>query len=314
MKKKIKIIILVGVSLILLAGIGLGTFYGVLYVKPEAFISEIDSSGVFKNKYNERIAQTEIYEVMRKHFLENTSGKTPKMLFVGYDGAIANAIPLQEDYETSAIFKLANTGGIYLGYCGGVNPGDQDTSTAPGWAAAFTGVWGSVSGVEKNKDELKETTRSIIYQLGENSITTSYSVIWAPHIERTYVKEVASAKSNSLPIDYVLGETDADTFTDMKDRIDSGKTDAIFGILEYTDSAGHGFGYKTSIEKYMDAFRNAEDDAYKLLSSIESRVNYGNEDWLIIIMSDHGGIYRNHGGTSTMESTIFFASNKAIFN
>lgn len=313
MNKKIKIIIWVSVALVLLTGIGLGTFFGVLYVNPETFVAEIDNSGVFENIYDERIAQTEIYEVMYNHFFENESGKQPKLLFIGYDGAIANAIPLQKDYATSAVFKLAQTGGVYLGYCGGANPGDQDTSTAPGWAAAFTGVWGSESGVEANKDELKETTRSIIYKLGEEGISTSYTVIWAPHLERTYVKEVASAESNGYSIDYVLGETDNDSYLDMKERIDSGNTDAIFGILEYTDSAGHGFGYKTTIDKYMDALRNAEDDTYNLISSIESRATYGAEDWLIIIMSDHGGVYKNHGGTSAMESTIFFASNKAIF-
>jgi hypothetical protein len=313
MSKKIKLILLSAVAVVVLVGVGLGTYFGVLYVNPEEFINELDTSGVFKNSFENRIAQTDIFDVMYDHMIDNTSGKQPKLLFVGYDGAIANAIPLQKDYQTSAIFKLRETGGVYLGYCGGAKPGDQDTSTAPGWAAAFTGVWGSVSGVEANKNELKETSRSIIYQFGERGIPTSYSVTWEPHIERTYVKEVTSAETNSYPIDYVLGEKDEDTFLDMKERIESGDTDAIFGILEYTDSAGHGFGYKTSIEKYMDAVRNAEDDAYSLISTIESRATYAEEDWLIIIMSDHGGIYRNHGKTSYMESTIFFASNKEIF-
>lgn len=313
MNKKLKIILISAVAIVVLASVGLGTYFGVLYVNPEEFISELDTSGVFKNSFENRIAQTDIFDVMYDHMLDNNSGKQPKLLFVGYDGAIANAIPLQKEHETSAVFRLSETGGIYLGYCGGAKSGDQDTSTAPGWAAAFTGVWGSVNGVEANKNELKETSRSIIYQFGESGISTSYSVIWAPHIERTYVKEVSSAETNGYTIDYVLGETDEDTFVDMKERIESGNTDAIFGILEYTDSAGHAYGYKTAIDKYMDAVRNAEYDTYRLICAIESRATYADEDWLIIVMSDHGGVYRNHGNTSEMESTIFFASNKEIF-
>jgi hypothetical protein len=104
MSKKIKLILLSAVAVVVLVGVGLGTYFGVLYVNPEEFINELDTSGVFKNSFENRIAQTDIFDVMYDHMIDNTSGKQPKLLFVGYDGAIANAIPLQKDYQTSAIF------------------------------------------------------------------------------------------------------------------------------------------------------------------------------------------------------------------
>jgi hypothetical protein len=49
------------------------------------------------------------------------------------------------------------------------------------------------------------------------------------------------------------------------------------------------------------------------MQAIENRPNYDNEDWLILVTTDHGGINTSHGGNSMQEQNVFFiASGKNI--
>jgi len=285
-----------------------------MYVDPDVFKNEVDSSNIFVNTMDSRIPQTIINSIISDHFYLNETGKVPMLLFVGYDGCLANALPLHKDYETSAIHKIRQTGGLYLGYAGGAQPGDQSTSTAAGWAATLTGVWGEQNGVKQNKDVLNEQTRSIIYDLGKNGIATSFSVIWEAHFKTTYKKEIASSKQNNYPIDYALLNNDIGTYEDMLFKINGTDYQAIFGIFEHTDSAGHGNGFTIKKKRYLNAFEEVENLTFNLISAVEERETYTQEDWLIIILTDHGGKFLLHGGTSIMESTVFFSINKPLLN
>ena len=42
------------------------------------------------------------------------------------------------------------------------------------------------------------------------------------------------------------------------------------------------------------------------MNALTNRPNFINENWLILVSTDHGGIGLNHGGTSIEEETIFF--------
>jgi len=87
----------------------------------------------------------------------------------------------------------------------------------------------------------------------------------------------------------------------------------VFGIFEYADHAGHVTGYSTRIPGYMRAMERAQADAGTLIEAVRERMALYGEDWLIIAASDHGGLGFDHRGPTLMESTTFFASNKAIF-
>ena len=87
----------------------------------------------------------------------------------------------------------------------------------------------------------------------------------------------------------------------------------MFGIFEYADHAGHVTGYSTRIPGYMRAMERAQADAGTLIEAVRERMALYGEDWLIIAASDHGGLGFDHRGPTLMESTTFFASNKAIF-
>ena len=51
---------------------------------------------------------------------------------------------------------------------------------------------------------------------------------------------------------------------------------------------------------------------YELLQAIYSRPSYDSEDWLIIIVTDHGGIQTWHGGQTLEERSTYVVCNKGI--
>lgn len=314
-QKKRRIIAIIFAAIALASFVWVGVFAATYYPRRAEdaanYLAEIAAVTVYDNAYKDALPQTIACEIISDHFEHNTSGKTPKLLFIGYDGCQAVMPEINKDNERSALRKVAAVGGMYFTYAGGANGNSQDTSTAPGWAAILTGVWATENGVYSNGNVLKEKTRSIIYQLGATGVETSFSVSWKPHFTRTYRKEVASVKDKGYPVNYLLNSDDEGTYNSMLSGIKDGDS-AVFGILEYTDHNGHVSGFDKNNSAYKEGFLEQEEKAYLLIQEIEAGESYAQEDWLIIITSDHGGYKTSHGGTTPMEYLTFLAVNKTI--
>jgi hypothetical protein len=78
------------------------------------------------------------------------------------------------------------------------------------------------------------------------------------------------------------------------------------------DDCGHGSGFSANNPKYKQAYLDDETAAYELINAIQSRETYAQEDWLIVIASDHGGKGLTHGGRSIQERMTFIVCNKEI--
>lgn len=325
MKKKSKIILIViGVLLIgAILGTTLGVYFGVFYdsnrnvdytARISDFYEGLAAMDYADNDKDSLYLQTELYPKMVEHMYHNTSGKTPMLLFVGYDGMQSAAIDLQKNAENSGVFSLLENGGqMVFARTGGKKVGYQDTSTAPGWATLLTGEWANKTLVATNGLMLNPATRSLVYTLGRDGFKTSFNVIWAPHIKYTYRLEVLSAKTRDYPISYNLGKKDIDTYNTMLERINNNSDRALFCIFEHTDTAGHGYGYSDAVPEYREAVETMDGYAYDLIQAVYNRPTYHEEDWLIVITQDHGGVDKNHGGRTPMEYVTFFVSNKKLF-
>ena len=71
--------------------------------------------------------------------------------------------------------------------------------------------------------------------------------------------------------------------------------DAIMLYLDSLDMFGHKHGFSVHVDKYFEAVSFYDEQIGKILSAIKNRPNFANEDWMIVVTSDHGGIYRTHG-------------------
>lgn len=79
--------------------------------------------------------------------------------------------------------------------------------------------------------------------------------------------------------------------------------DAVFVALDEVDGAGHAGG--SSSVGYRQAIETADSQVGQLLAAIANRPNFAEEQWQIVVTSDHG--HRptgGHGGQSDLERTI----------
>lgn len=110
---------------------------------------------------------------------------------------------------------------------------------------------------------------------------------------------------------YFKFETDPELLDNLKERIDNGD-DFIFGIFENPDNNGHGTYFGDGNYRYVSGVCNLDRISYKLLEEIKSRKTFDEEDWLVVICSDHGGHSTRHGSQNIQDKTTFLAMSKPI--
>ncbi|MGN0467909.1 MAG: alkaline phosphatase family protein [Acutalibacteraceae bacterium] len=285
------------------------------------YIRSVNAKGIFDNTFETKIPQTVVRQVILRHF--EASDKKPKCLFIGWDGCRADAMKylIQSDDKKvsgsnitglfSAIAEVKKSGGLYITYVGGDKSNLQETSTAQGWASALCGKWMKKpwkTGMEWSLDEEYPT---VLKTLALKGFTASFSAIWPTHFDYTYKNEIDCAGQNNLNEYFCQLHNDPEVFDSLKERIALGD-DLIFGIFENPDDNGHGTDFGDGNYRYVAGVCNLDRISYQLLESVKKRETYAEEDWLIVLASDHGGHSTRHGGHSVQDTTTFLALSKPI--
>ncbi len=265
------------------------------------------------------------------------------MLFIGFDGMRADALPYIVQNEKSditsynaktgagAINKISKKGGLYLAYCGGESKEtEQQTSTSACWTSHFTGVWGNKHGIITNDDHKNLQYKTFMLEYAQRGLSTSLAFDWDPYFDVNLREEVNYVMQNNLPMRFCdidrLKTTDnkfsnfiapdkpsssAPYDTGMRDYIISRiehDDDIVCGIFQNIDTAGHMYGFGTSTQ-YIGTVINCDMYADSVLNIICEREKNLNEEWLVIFANDHGGLGRGHGKQTLEERTTWIASN-----
>ena len=295
------------------------------YKYPEKYAKYLDQCGAFQNKYEDAIAATAVYDAIKKHMDSDDNGKVKKVAFIGFDGVRADCIVpnIKTNYDAhmstepfSLIQELADNKGLFISFTGGVKGDLQGTSTPPGWATLLTGVWKSQHGVDWGCVMKKRET--VLMEYARQGKKTAFNAIWPTHFKETYSVEIASSKKLGLPIEYYECEDNDDILTQrMIQCVTEKNCDISFCILELPDHVGHGteLGFWKQNPQYINAVEHCDKNAYLISEAIKARPNYNNEDWLIIVSTDHGGHLKGHGEQIHTDRTTFIATNKPeLFN
>ena len=80
--------------------------------------------------------------------------------------------------------------------------------------------------------------------------------------------------------------------------------DAVLWYIDLIDHAGHSSGFYPYSTGYTNTVDRADKAIGKALEAIASRPTFGDEDWLVVITSDHGGYHRGHGMMNGPATTI----------
>ncbi|MFC4099276.1 LamG-like jellyroll fold domain-containing protein [Paenibacillus xanthanilyticus] len=219
--------------------------------------------------------------------------KKKKVLVIGIDGARPDAL---QAANTPAIDALVASGA----YTWTANANSNYTWSATGWSTLHNGVWYAKHGVTDNSWTNANFTQypSLMKRAEQHqsALSTASIVHWSP-INTSLVDGIDLEKNVA---------TDAAVVTETVNLLQNGNPDFLFLQFDDVDHAGHSYGFGPAVPQYLSAFQTVDGQIGTIVSAIKNRATYAQEDWLILLSTDHGGKGTSHGGSSAEERTIFF--------
>ena len=90
--------------------------------------------------------------------------------------------------------------------------------------------------------------------------------------------------------------------------------DAIFIFYSDTDEAGHEFGFHPDASEYLAAIEKVDGQLGRIMAALSERSTHDEEDWLVIVTSDHGGNMEgaHSGGTPEKRTIPFIVSGPSV--
>lgn len=173
-----------------------------------------------------------------------------------------------------------------------------DTISGPGWSNILCGVWAnrtSSDGQRVHGAELRESSTSSrsSKEAKPEAVTASFSD-WGPIAKRILSAADVAFDANETDKDYVSGDV-AVTAAASKYLREADPTATVV-YLGQVDEAGHKEGFHPSVAPYVKAIEQVDGHIGELLAAVESRPTRADEDWLILVTTDHGGSGTGHGG------------------
>ena len=302
------------------------------------YLRRLDRMGIYDNRTRDSVPQTEFFDLIMDQFSqERDDGRTPKAIMIVYDGARADVLVNTRDCDESAIFLLQREGGhIYHMHTGGPFRNRQGLDTAQGFATILTGRWANGPGGHGvlTNSHTKAMCPPLVFQplLMQGYVdSAAFVVSWSGHFSRTNAEGVATGNySNDVALFRALGLTceedmsqgamqwsmnpndDESIATTIGMLEDPDGPGFVVVSLEHVDSAGHRYGFGNHIPQYIEAFRRSERAGLAMIDAIRARPTYENEDWLIMITSDHGGFSFYHGTQFQVARQVFLAVNRDL--
>lgn len=219
--------------------------------------------------------------------------KVNKVLIIGIDGCRSDALQAASTPNMDALWK----NGAYSFKA----QTDEISSSGPAWTAMLTGVWHQKHNVVNNDytdPDLEHYPHFFHRVRKEKADLALYSVVnWGP-IHKILQEGDATYATSMV--------NDARVVSKVAGLLKSRAVDAMFVQLDEVDGAGHTHGYGVDHEKYLEAIEKADKQVGKMVSALGKRSQAENENWLIILSTDHGGSDHGHGKNIPEHTTVFY--------
>lgn len=223
------------------------------------------------------------------------ASQTRKVLIIGIDGCRSDA--LQQAHTPNIDSLIAH--GLYSWdvYHLGI------TISGPSWSDIMTGVWENKHGVQNNQYNNSHYNDYPYFLTHAKEVRPNlYGVQvteWAPMSDQVY----NDGWDQKLKVPDGLGTpTVAAAFTQLSNP----NLDAMFVYFDKVDLTGHASGFSPQNSAYITAIEFVDSCVGLVVDSLHRRANYANEDWMILVITDHGGIGTGHGGNTDEERHIWW--------
>tara|TARA_B100000530_G_scaffold332816_1_gene279777 strand:- start:389 stop:1333 length:945 start_codon:yes stop_codon:yes gene_type:complete len=223
-----------------------------------------------------------------------------KVLIVGIDGFRSDVM---QESMTPFMFNLQDRNN----YHNLTHQTEEITYSGPNWSSMLTGVHQNKHNVLDNsfQNDNYSNYPPFFHYLHEANvgIQTASLVNWSPINIHILAGHADYAPESSM--------NDATVFENAKQILleqNPLEADVLFLQFDELDGAGHEYGFSPTAEEYVNTATILDTYASDLFDIIENKRANG-EDWMFIIISDHGGEGTSHsdGEHSNVNTTIFFA-------
>ena len=233
-----------------------------------------------------------------------TAQPPPKVLLIGIDGVRPDVLA---EVPTPNIDSLA-ANGWYTAAARTTTP----SVSGPSWSSMLTGVWPEKHGVTNNSFTGRDydtwpgfLTRA---ERERPELSTFAAVDWLPLAELPEGGPVLSAAIDKRVVvdGYDLGwaEADGEIASRAVLHLVGEDPDAMFVYLGNPDETSHQHGSIGT--EYREAIALADWHVGMLIDAVRVRRHTRDENWLVLISTDHGRREDGgHGGDSPEEMTIF---------
>lgn len=239
----------------------------------------------------------------------------PKLLFLGIDGLRPDALVAAD---------TPNIDGLIAGGFLAANARDEDlTFSGPNWSTILHGVHRDRHNVTTNDyggsrlDEYPDlfewlerhnpewvtvriTTWDAIYKFQPTGADIDIFHEYSEGGDELAASDAAALLAGTHP-EQVAGRW--------------GDPDALFLYIADVDEAGHAHGFHPDSPDYLAAVEMMDRQVGLAISAMRARPSYGDEDWLVILTSDHGGsMDGGHAGDTAEKRTIpFIVSGPGVY-
>lgn len=260
-------------------------------------------------------------------------GNTPKAVFIIADGIPAD---LLERTATPALDEISAEGGYTRAFVGGIvgTASESPTISAVGYNSLLTGTWANKHNVWGNSIDDPDYGYWDIFRIAKAHDSTLETAIFSTWVDnRTKLLGDGLPEAGGSKLDYHFDGFELDTgrfphdengeYIRDIDALVAGEAaryireegpDLSWIYLEHTDSVGHLFGDSTEMAA---AVRNMDARIGVVWSAIEQRRSRYDEDWLLLVTTDHGrdaATGKDHGGQSERERTTWIVTNSKRLN
>ena len=260
-------------------------------------------------------------------------GGTPKAVFVIADGIPADVL---ERTATPELDEISAEGGYTRAFVGGIvgTASESPTISAVGYNSLLTGTWANKHNVWSNSIEDPNYRYWDIFRIAKAHDPTLETAIFSTWLDnRTKLLGDGQAAAGGHKLDYHFDGFELDTerfphdengdYLKDIDALVAGEAaryireegpDLSWIYLEHTDSVGHLFGDGAEMAA---AVRNMDTRIGVVWGAIKQRRERHNEDWLLLVTTDHGrdaATGTGHGGQSERERTTWIVTNSKRLN
>lgn len=230
----------------------------------------------------------------------------PKVLVIGIDGVRPDAM---QQADTPNIDALIADGAYSL-----TAQGEDLTFSGPNWSTILHGVHRDRHNVTTNdyRDNRLDEFPDFFFYLEQHNprrLTARFTTWIQLHRNQPTGADINFFHNYEDDGDNIV--TNAAALLLSGQDPDYGPlVDAVFVYLGDVDIVGHDHGFHPSVCEYLREIEDSDRQVGLLTTAIRNRPNYDNEDWLIILTSDHGGAIdgRHHGGTPEKRTIPFIVS------